>query len=707
MPIPSSWFLRLRSLALPALLLAACGLLLLDWLPLQTMRNTMFDQYQRWQPRTYQDVGVRIVDIDDDSLRRLGQWPWPRSQVADLVDRLHAAGAAAVAFDVLFAESDRTAPQALLKHWRLPPETAAKVAALEDPDARLAAALRQGRTVLGVAARNDPAGQAGPAPAPHFGLVTRGPDASARLPWFSGAIGALEPLAAAAAGNGAMTFLPDADGIVRRVPFMLRVSETMLPSLAAEALRVAQGARTVLMHTGDDGIAAFGIGRHTVPVAANGEFWVHFTRSAAQRTVPAWQALQGTAPPAAFKDAIVIVGTSAQGLQDLRFSPLGGIIPGVEVHAQALEQVLAGAWLQRPAWAGAAEALALVAGSLLLFALALHTGALPAALAALLLLAALNWGAWQAYASGRLLLDALTPSIGMAGAFMLASVLRHRASERRQRWVRQAFARYVSPNLVAHLVDHPQQLELGGRRQDCSFVFTDLEGFTRLMESREPEEAVALLNDYLEQLIRIAFRHEGTLDRIVGDAVAIMFSAPVPQPDHPVRALACAMEMQRFASDYAAGLQARGIPFGRTRIGVHCGDVVVGNFGGATIFDYRALGDPVNTAARLETLNRHLGTGICVSGAIRAACPQALMRPVGQVLLKGKSKSLAVFEPLDIALPDAEYEAAHALLVAGDAGALVAFSRLHAARPDDALVGYHLRRLAAGEHGELLVMTDK
>lgn len=702
--MPASWSALSRSAIVPLFLLAVCGALLLDPMPLQTLRNAMFDHYQRWQPRSYQDVGVRIVDIDEESLRRLGQWPWPRSQVAELVDKLRAAGAAAIAFDVLFAEPDRTAPRSLLKHWTLAPDLAARLAALEDPDSRLAAALRDGRSVLGVAAVNDGDRRA---PAPHFGLVTRGPDARVRLPAFSAAIGALEPLSSAAAGNGAMTFIPDADGIVRRVPLMLRAGDAMLPSLAAEALRVAESARTVVMHAGDDGIAAFGIGRHLVPVTANGEFWVHFTRAAAQRTVPAWQALQGTAPAGAFDKAIVLVGASAQGLQDLRFSPLGGIIPGVEVHAQALEQVLSGHWLQRPAWAGAAEAFALVAGSLLLYLLVLHVGALPAALAALLLLAALNWGAWQAYASGHLLLDAVTPGIGMAGAFLLASLLRHRASERRQRWVRQAFARYVSPNLVAHLVDHPQQLELGGRRQDCSFVFTDLEGYTGLMESRDPEQAVSLLNDYLEQLIRIAFEHDGTLDRIVGDAVAIMFSAPVPQADHPARALACALAMQRFASAYAAAQQARAIPFGRTRIGVHCGEVVVGNFGGAAIFDYRALGDPVNTAGRLEALNRHLGTSICVSGAIRAACPDAVMRPVGEVLLKGKRQSLAVFEPLGNAPADAGYEAAHALLAAGNDDALAAFMRLHAERPDDGLVAFHLRRLQAGERGDLVVMVDK
>jgi adenylate cyclase len=181
----------------------------------------------------------------------------------------------------------------------------------------------------------------------------------------------------------------------------------------------------------------------------------------------------------------------------------------------------------------------------------------------------------------------------------------------------------------------------------------------------------------------------------------------VPQADHPSRALSCALAMQRFASAYAATQQAQGIPFGHTRIGVHCGEVVVGNFGGAAIFDYRALGDPVNTAARLETLNRHIGTRMCVSGAIRAACPDAVMRPVGHVLLKGKKNPLAVFEPLGGAPADADYEAAHALMSADDAGALGAFTRLHAQRPDDGLVAFHLRRLQDGESGDTVVMADK
>jgi adenylate cyclase len=305
----------------------------------------------------------------------------------------------------------------------------------------------------------------------------------------------------------------------------------------------------------------------------------------------------------------------------------------------------------------------------------------------------------------------MIPSLMLALTFIFTSIARHLYSERRQRWVKQAFSRYVSPNLVEHLIDHPDALELGGRRQLCSFVFTDLAGFTSLMEKIDPGEAVSLLNIYLDRMIAIAFAHHGTLDRIVGDAVAIMFSAPVQQPDHQSRAIKCAQEMQRFAGQYSRDLNAKGIAFGQTRIGIHTGEVIVGNFGGNTIFDYRALGDPVNTASRLEGANKHLGTLICVSEATLSGCPELPARPIGRLLLKGKSIPLLVFEPIDAqTLNDAEvgeYIAAYSLMRNGRSSALDAFTQLAAKRPEDKLVAFHLYRLRNGKTGDLIELTEK
>jgi adenylate cyclase len=192
----------------------------------------------------------------------------------------------------------------------------------------------------------------------------------------------------------------------------------------------------------------------------------------------------------------------------------------------------------------------------------------------------------------------------------------------------------------------------------------------------------------------------------MGDGMAILFSAPLAQPDHQQRALACALEIRRFTRKHAAAQHTAGIALGPTRIGVHSGDVVAGNFGGSTLFDYRALGDAVNVAARIEGVNRYFGTELCVSQAIRDANPDTPMRPVGNVLLKGKEQPLRLYEPCETQ-PDAQYEAAHKLLSEDEEDALGAFERLDIQRQDDALVRYQLDRLRSGQRGELIVMTDK
>jgi adenylate cyclase len=258
------------------------------------------------------------------------------------------------------------------------------------------------------------------------------------------------------------------------------------------------------------------------------------------------------------------------------------------------------------------------------------------------------------------------------------------------------------------LIKQPGALELGGRRQDCSFVFTDLVDFTTWLEGMDPAAAVTLLNDYLDGMIAIAFKHQATLDRIVGDALVLMFSAPVVQVDHPHRALSCAWEMHQFSNQYVARLAARGVPFGLTRIGVHSGEVIVGNFGGSTIFDYRALGDPINTAARLESANKQFGTLICVSGTTLSACPEWPARPIGQVILKGKTQPIAVYQPLDPQHPgDPAYAAAFELLRQHSPQALDAFAQLAVQRPEDPLVALHLARLRAGQTGDLMVLSVK
>ncbi|WP_232315579.1 CHASE2 domain-containing protein [Aquincola tertiaricarbonis] len=690
------------------------------------VRHAVFDQAQRWSPRVYEEAPVLIVDIDEESLRRLGQWPWPRTRVAELVSRLQRAGAASVGLDVVFAEADRTSPRQLLKSIRLPREAAAALAALPDHDELLAEVLRAGPVALGFALDGADAA-AGTSAAGHkdavdddaatcqspAGFVTLGGAPDAQLRAFAGCVQSIPVLTRAAQGHGALSFIPDEDGVLRRLPLLFDLQGRLVPSLAAETLRLAVNAPryTVQAAADNGGVIGLIVGKLRIPTTAEAGMWVHYTLPRAERYVPAWKVLAGEVPAKRLQGQMVLVGTSAQGLLDLRFSPLGGIIPGVEVHAQALEQITTGHWLQRPGWAPAVELMAVALGGLLVAIAAMRCGALVSAAAFAALATTLLGGAWLAFTRHGLLLDTMLPTLGMLAVFLPTTVVRHVMSDRQQRWVRHAFARYVSPNLVDYLIDQPQALELGGRRQRCSFVFTDLAGFTSVMERMDPAQAVTVLNQYLDGMIAIAFAHEGTLDRIVGDAVAIVFSAPVQQADHEQRAVNCALAMHRFAQDYLAARRAEGVEFCETRIGVHTGEVIVGNFGGNTIFDYRALGDPVNTASRLEGANKYLGTRVCLSQATLDGCPDLPVRPVGRLRVAGRQEPIMVYEPMAAtdgqAVQQEAYAQAYAAMTAGNSAAVGSFQRLHEDSPGDRLVQLHMARLKSGSTDNVIELSSK
>ncbi|MCW5746782.1 MAG: response regulator [Alphaproteobacteria bacterium] len=284
-----------------------------------------------------------------------------------------------------------------------------------------------------------------------------------------------------------------------------------------------------------------------------------------------------------------------------------------------------------------------------------------------------------------------------------------REAQRRQMAAERAYAslsRYFSPNLAARLADDGGGLELGGQRREVASLFTDITGFTTLAETLDPARLAALLNDYLAGMTDIVFAHDGTVAKIVGDALHVLFGAPADQPDHATRAVACALALDAFAEDFRARQMAQGIELGATRIGVHAGPAIVGNFGGGRFFDYTAYGDTINIAARLQAANKQLGTRLCVSAAVASRTGDFCGRPVGDVVLRGRSEPIRCFEPLR---PDeaadagvADYLKAFAMLEGGDSGATAAFATQVGKRADDQLASFHLRRLLNGARGALI-----
>lgn len=283
-------------------------------------------------------------------------------------------------------------------------------------------------------------------------------------------------------------------------------------------------------------------------------------------------------------------------------------------------------------------------------------------------------------------------------------------AKRQAEEAKHAMSRYFSPSIVRRMEVDPAALQVGGERRFVTLLFTDLADFTPLVEGTAPEVLIPLLNEYLDGLTRIIFEHEGTVVKIIGDAVRAMFGAPVEQPNQAERAVECAFACDRFALDFQAAKRAEGIALGVTRLGINSGHAIVGNFGGESFFEYSAYGDAVNVAARLETANKHFGTRICVSATTADAVDDFQGRPVGDLVLKGKTESLETYEPLSTerfenASTSAYLEAYEKMRVA-DPAASQTFAAYVGEFGDDPLATFHLRRLLAGENGARIELSE-
>lgn len=682
------------------------------------IRYSAFDQLQTIAPLKYlDDLPVRVIAIDDASLDSIGQWPWPRTVLAKVVDRLTGMGARVVVLDIFLSESDRTSPEQVSAFWPKNRVLRDLLKQIPEHDKVLAESFARSRVVIGFPIEDGETNNPLPPAKAHF--LSEGGKASNWLPNYGGGLASLPPLTKEAVGSGAISLEPSNDGVLRAVPLLYQLRGSLYPGLGLEALRLFGGLDNLSLQISEattfwqmPGIKGVGLGKALfLPTATDGQVWLHFRPFADERYLSVKNLLAGKVDERLVKDHIVFVGVTARGFGDQFHSPLGELIPGIEGHVQLVEQLLTGETLSRPDWENH-FLVATLFGTWLLFGimLARYRPVWSVFLAVLMVAALFALSAWL-FVARKILLDPFYPAIVVSALFIIMMVPRYLQSEWEQRWIRNAFARYVSPNRVKYLQENPQQLELGAIYRECSFVMTDLEGFTSLMEKHAPSLLIDLLNEYLEGMIQIAFKYDGTLDRIVGDAVAVMFSAPLEQTDHAVRALGCAMEMDAFAQKFSLSQREQGMPFGHTRIGVNTGIVLIGNFGGKTMQDYRALGDAINTAARLESINKQLGTRICVSGATVAQCSGFIGRPSGRLVLKGKTEAVSTFEPLTVEQAgqpqNIEYLAAYALMEAESPEAKEAFHKLADKYPDNPLALYHSERLGAGETGSLVVMKGK
>ncbi len=588
--------------------------------PVQQLRYGAFDFFQQIHPREYQTAPVKILDIDDPSLEDYGQWPWPRSRIAELILRTFEAGAVAMAFDIIFAEADRLSPNAIaIDNAGLPEDVRAQLARLPDNDEILADAIARTRVILGqTSVRSTRAGldrEADIRPVPYAIL---GEDARGFLPRFPDLVQNLDILEDAAAGRGVFSVRPDMDGIYRRVPIAMTVEGELRLGLAPELLRVATGGNAFALRGNAAGVDGVVLGGKLIRTASNGTVWPYLTPSKPERYVSAGALLSGDVPQGSLAGQLVLVGTSAIGLEDYRPTALGRSMAGVEIHAQLLENILADNLLIRPNYTLAVELFTLAGLSLLVILLVPVMGARPIMLLAVLLISGYVVGSFYLFKEMRVLLDPTWPALGTLLTLMLMASANYIREERERRQIRGAFGQYVSPDLVEKLQQEPEALSLGGERRDLTILFSDVRGFTTLAEGYrdDPAGLTHLMNSFLTVLSNAILREGGTIDKFMGDAVMAFWNAPLDLPDHPAAACRAAIAMLADVDDLNTEREKEAEAKGETSIpinvgiGLNSGNCVVGNMGSDMRFDYTALGDAVNLASRLEGQSKTYGIGI-------------------------------------------------------------------------------------------------
>ena len=430
----------------------------------------------------------------------------------------------------------------------------------------------------------------------------------------------------------------------------------------------------------------------------------------------------GFLPPEWLKGKIALVGADVSytiGFSDRHRTPFAaapggerraGVIPGIEVHAHALSQLLDGRRAPnleaRGNWALiAAFALFGMALGLIEMHVALRIGAAAVALPLLWI------GGFMAFRYEGFMVPLLQPSLALGLSMWMTDAYTGRQERQQKKFISQVFSKYVSGDLLDEIIKDPKILSMDATRREMSLLFTDVAGFTTISEKMEPADLANLLNEYLDGACKEVFRYGGTVNQFTGDAIYAMFNAPREQPDHAQRALNCAIAIDNFSQGFVKEKAAIGVEFGKTRIGVHTALASVGNFGSRERFEYKALGDAVNTASRLEGLNKYFGTHLLISGGCAQYCQDQPMRPLGHVVVKGREHPIEVMEPLSAERDQSEfiarYRAAFAALDRGEAAAKDMFEALHRENPEDGPTAFHLERIQAGQVTARVVMDDK
>ncbi|MEQ8664228.1 MAG: adenylate/guanylate cyclase domain-containing protein [Rhodospirillales bacterium] len=640
--------------------------LVVYWLnpyPVEFMRNKTFDIFQQIKPRDIPAPGtspITIIDLDEESLSQIGQWPWPRNIIAQMVANLMAMNAIVVGFDIVFAEPDRMNPTDIADSLAgLDEELRNQLRSLKGNDEVFAEVIQRSRVVLGQATYWDKKTQAAEGPVSKSFAIRKltktAPDPLTFVPRAPSLVRNIPILENAAitktGGHGLFSLVPERDGIVRSVPSLMANEGQLFPALTIEMLRVATQRPTVLVEVNDTGIKEIKVAKGlTIETDRHGKMWPYFSLSDKAKYVPAKDVLAGTADPALIQGKLTIVGTSAVGLLDIRAVPTEPVIPGVEVHAQLIEAIVSNQYLTRPNYADGVEIMLIFVGGLLMIILVPWVGAKLALVVFLVIAGSAGGTSWYMFAEHRLLFDAVFAITSILLLYTTLTFTGYAREEAQKRQTRDAFSKYLSPDMVERVAENPDELKLGGEMRDMTLLFCDVRGFTTISEQFDAVGLTSLINKLLTPLTNEILKRRGTVDKYMGDCIMAFWNAPLDDPDHAYNGCISALAMMDQMHPLNERLEKEAEEEGRKHIplkvglGLNSGPAVVGNMGSDQRFDYSVLGDTVNTASRLEGQSKSYGMNVVIGPSTNDAVKDRLATiDLDNIQVKGKTSGTLIY----------------------------------------------------------------
>ena len=620
------------------------------------LRLFAFDTLQQISPRDkLEDDPIVIIDIDDQSLNNLGQWPWSRDLLSRLVTNTEQA--LTTSFDIVFAERDRTGSDVLSEQYSANSDLIKELKKIKPNDRVFAESMESHSTVvLGSAPNNKLITED---ISPKYGLIIQGDSPKEFLPKYTGMQNNLPTLIDSSAGVGSMS-IGGNSSIVRSLPTFEVVNGQIVPSLMLETLRVAIGASTYQIKSSNaSGELAFGestginnvkLGNVIIPTNSNGYLWLHSTFKKNLNIIPAFEVINNAYDKEFFAGKIVLVGTSASGLLDIRNTSLENDIPGVTIIAQGIQQIINGDFLVRPDWMEGAEFLFGLLFSILICLIIQYFGPIGGLITFLVANLSSLYGSFYGFNELDYLIDPISPLIICLTSYLIITFFNFLFTELERSKVRTAFSQYLAPEMVSRLAESSESLKLGGEKKNMTFLFSDIRGFTAISESYKsnPEELTELINNLLTVLSNEILDNAGTIDKYMGDCIMAFWNAPTDQDNHTDLALKASFDMEKALKEFNIEFEKQKGMELKIGIGINTGECIVGNMGSEKRFDYTVLGDPVNLASRLEGQSGTYGfQRILGQETVNGLKSNTILFELDLIQVKGKNEPVKIYTSFD------------------------------------------------------------